>query len=209
MGLSPPRFWGLPRRQWLCPRVGDPREGRGDVAILPTRGPTRRQGLGSHFSVPSFYVTPGPQCTPTARNGRAFGCHAQVMQTSWVCAGHAKGSGPRRTRAAFRCEGAHRHRHQQWMSVHQQGSRLTAQRHRLAIELPRDSGWLRWYSARRLRPKSRGPTSGPLLWNCHLLATCMTACGACRYGSSRSASVRQRPPGGSNPPGLSCTGGVV
>ena len=29
------------------PRVGDPREGRGDVAIPRTHGPPRRQGLGS------------------------------------------------------------------------------------------------------------------------------------------------------------------
>ena len=31
----------------FCPRFGDPREGRGDVAIPPTHGPPRRQGLGS------------------------------------------------------------------------------------------------------------------------------------------------------------------
>ena len=29
--------------------VGDPREGRGDVAFPPSFGPTRRQGRGSHF----------------------------------------------------------------------------------------------------------------------------------------------------------------
>ena len=29
------------------PRVGGPREGRGDVAFPPARGPPRRQGLGS------------------------------------------------------------------------------------------------------------------------------------------------------------------
>ena len=31
----------------FCPWVGDPREGTGDVAILPTCGTSRRQGLGS------------------------------------------------------------------------------------------------------------------------------------------------------------------
>ena len=31
----------------FCARVADPREGRGDVAIPPTRGPPRRRGLGS------------------------------------------------------------------------------------------------------------------------------------------------------------------
>ena len=36
--LSPPFF---------CPRVGDPREGRGDAAIPPTRGRPRRHGLGN------------------------------------------------------------------------------------------------------------------------------------------------------------------
>ena len=38
---SPPPF-----PPFFCARVGDPREGRGDVAIPPTRGPPRRQGLG-------------------------------------------------------------------------------------------------------------------------------------------------------------------
>ena len=30
----------------FCPRVGDPEEGTGGVAIPPTRGPPKREGLG-------------------------------------------------------------------------------------------------------------------------------------------------------------------